>query len=65
MKCTQGLLHDKHVIFARWLPCMQVAMTHAIKDCQQTLGYKSSNMLYVTWRSELLDEAGIMRAATH
>ena len=38
---------------------MQVAREHADAYCQQTLGYKASNMRFVQGHIELLDEAGI------
>ena len=38
---------------------LQVARRHAQAYCQQTLGYKGSNMRFVEGHIELLDEAGI------
>ena len=38
---------------------MQVAREHANAYCQQTLGYKASNMRFIQGHIELLDEAGI------
>ena len=38
---------------------MQVARERADAYCQQTLGYKASNMRFVQGHIELLDEAGI------
>ena len=37
----------------------QIARKHTDLYCQQTLGYKASNMRYVKGHIELLDEAGI------
>ncbi|CAK0784978.1 hypothetical protein CVIRNUC_008183 [Coccomyxa viridis] len=38
---------------------LQIARKHAEAYCQQTLGYKASNMRFVKGHIELLDEAGI------
>ena len=38
---------------------MQIAKEHTDAYCQQTLGYKASNMRFVKGHIELLDEAGI------
>ena len=53
--CGTGIL-----VVLTWVSLSaQIARKHAEAYCQQTLGYKASNMRFVKGHIELLDEAGI------